>query len=127
MKCISCRVKTVIQAAESEEDQETQQEEQGIRTRKVFPTQVLPAAITIWQQEGPFGFYRGLQAQILKTILGAALLLMIKEKTSQVTWQVMDMLRKWSLLGKSKLTQLKLAPIVRPVAVAGVAITSQVC
>lgn len=118
-----CRVKTVIQAAESEEDQEPQQ---GPRTRTVFPTRLLPAAIAIWQQEGPLGFYHGLEAQILKTILGAALMLMIKEKTSQATWRVMLMLRKWSLLGKSRLTQLKLAPIVRPVAVAGVAITSQV-
>jgi hypothetical protein len=115
-------VKTVIQAAESEEDQEPQQ--QGPKTRKVFPTKLLPAAIAVWQQEGPLGFYHGLEGQILKTILGAALMLMIKEKTSQTTWRVMLMLRKWSLVGKSRLTQLK--PIVSPVAIAGVAITSQV-
>lgn len=60
------RVKTVIQAAEQEEDQELLV--QGSRTRKEAPTRLLPAAIAIWQHQGPSGFYQGLQAQILKTI-----------------------------------------------------------
>lgn len=123
-KLILCRVKTVIQAAEQEEDQELLV--QGSRTRKEAPTRLLPAAIAIWQHQGPSGFYQGLQAQILKTILGAALMLMIKEKASQVTWQFMVLLREWSLRSKLKVQQLKLGSIVRLIAVTGAAFNSQV-
>lgn len=36
----------------------------------------------IWRSEGLPGFYKGLDAQILKTVLSAALMLMIKEKVT---------------------------------------------
>lgn len=36
----------------------------------------------IWSSEGLPGFYKGLDAQILKTVLSAALMLMIKEKVT---------------------------------------------
>lgn len=40
----------------------------------------------IWKKEGVLGFFKGLQAQILKTVLSSALLLMIKEKIAAGTW-----------------------------------------
>ena len=49
----------------------------------------------IWHSEGAGGFYKGLQAQILKTILSASIMLMIKEKTTRSTWYFMMGLRQW--------------------------------
>ncbi|KAF3789769.1 Peroxisomal adenine nucleotide carrier 1 [Nymphaea thermarum] len=50
---------------------------------------------TIWRKEGPLGFYKGLEAQILKTVLSSALLLMIKEKISKTTWVLMLALHRY--------------------------------
>jgi hypothetical protein len=81
----------------------------------------------IWTQEGLPGFYKGLSAQILKTVLGAALMLMIKEKTTAVTWAVLLAARKWALKGKTKLETTKLSPgLTAPVAAAGALLASRV-
>lgn len=43
----------------------------------------------IFQDEGVRGLYKGLQAQILKTVLGAAIALMLKEKLSEMQLKVL--------------------------------------
>lgn len=69
----------------------------------------------IWMREGLKGFYKGISAQILKTILSAAFMLMIKEKTTAFTWAALLALRKWSLQGKRRLETVKLPPVVATV------------
>lgn len=49
---------------------------------KVAITCIVQAIRIIWGTEGAFGFYKGMHAQILKTVLAAALMLMIKEKVA---------------------------------------------
>eukprot|EP00898_Chlorokybus_atmophyticus_P003248 jgi/Chlat1/3924/Chrsp26S04188 len=39
----------------------------------------------VWRYEGLLGFFKGMNGQILKTVLTAAVMLMIKEKVSQLT------------------------------------------
>lgn len=56
---------------------------------------MIDAIHIIWHTEGAEGFYKGLQAQVLKTILSASIMLMIKEKTSNATWYFMMGLRRW--------------------------------
>ena len=41
--------------------------------------------LLIWRSEGAAGFFKGLQAQLLKTVLAAALMMMIKEKVTAGT------------------------------------------
>lgn len=77
----------MIQAAESEENEIQHSPSKEQKT-------VLGALNTIWKTEGLLGFYKGLQAQILKTVLSSALLLMIKEKITKTTWVLMLALRK---------------------------------
>ncbi|CAL5337710.1 unnamed protein product [Camellia sinensis] len=71
-----CRCKVMIQAAESEEDRK---KEARLRSRKT----VSGAIQMIWRREGLLGFFKGLDAQILKTVLSSALLLMVKEKSQK--------------------------------------------
>lgn len=52
----------------------------------------------IWKREGALGFYKGLNAQILKTVLSAAVMLAIKEKSGQATLLVMLAAQRWSQL-----------------------------
>eukprot|EP00252_Welwitschia_mirabilis_P023892 TRINITY_DN6881_c0_g1_i2.p1 TRINITY_DN6881_c0_g1~~TRINITY_DN6881_c0_g1_i2.p1 ORF type:complete len:313 (+),score=41.22 TRINITY_DN6881_c0_g1_i2:417-1355(+) len=66
---------------------------------------MLHALNIIWRKEGPTGFYKGLHAQILKTVLSAALMLMIKEKTSRASWVVMVGLRRYLLGAKPQIKQ----------------------
>ncbi|KAJ7954924.1 peroxisomal adenine nucleotide carrier 1-like [Quillaja saponaria] len=82
---IRCKVK--IQAAESDEDgsKEAQKEQKTVSA----------ALNAIWKREGLHGFYKGLQAQILKTVLSSALLLMIKEKITKTTWVLMLILKRY--------------------------------
>lgn len=48
----------------------------------------------IWNGEGVGGLYKGMAAQIFKTVLAAALMLMIKEKVSEGTSAVMEAVQK---------------------------------
>eukprot|EP00850_Spirogloea_muscicola_P014698 SM000107S14064 [mRNA] locus=s107:195411:197237:- [translate_table: standard] len=61
------------------------------------PATMIQALQIIWQREGILGFYKGLQAQILKTVLSAALMLMIKEKVTAATALAMWRLREFLL------------------------------
>lgn len=72
------RCKVTIQAADSYDNKSTEAEKKAQRT-------ISGALYTIWKREGLLGFFNGLQAQILKTVLSSALLLMVKEKITKST------------------------------------------
>ncbi|GMY27481.1 peroxisomal adenine nucleotide carrier 1-like [Fagus crenata] len=102
-KCVaSCltypaiRCKVMIQAAESDEDGNQEAEQKSEKT-------VSGAFYAIWKREGLLGFFKGLQAQILKTVLSSALHLMIKEKITKTTWVLMLALRKYLFVTRSRL------------------------
>lgn len=61
------------------------------------------ALYTIWKREGLLGFYKGIEAQILKTVLSSALLLMIKEKISKSTWVLLLALRRYLFMTQTRL------------------------
>lgn len=112
------RSKVLIQAAECEDSKSTRKEKPIRGMHQAFQQ--------IWTREGLKGFYKGLSAQILKTVLGAAFMLMIKEKTTAVTWAVLIALRKWSLQSKRKLEKVKLPPgVTTSVSGAGTLVTSR--
>lgn len=81
------RCKVMLQAAESDEDGINQAPQRNKST-------VSDALCSIWKREGPLGFYKGIQAQILKTVLSSALLLMIKEKITKTSWVLLLALQK---------------------------------
>lgn len=82
------RCKVVIQAAETEDEKRPANERKAPKTvSRVF--------YNIWKHEGILGFFKGLHAQIFKTVLSSALLLMIKEKITKSTWVLMLALRKY--------------------------------
>ncbi|KAI5650564.1 hypothetical protein M9H77_36569 [Catharanthus roseus] len=91
------RCKVMIQSAESDEDTEEQEAEQ--KSRKT----ISGALYAIWKREGLLGFFKGLQAQILKTVLSSALLLMVKEKISKVSWVLILAIRRYLLITKARL------------------------
>ncbi|CAA0834762.1 Peroxisomal adenine nucleotide carrier 1 [Striga hermonthica] len=86
------RCKVMIQSAESDEGKDE-------HARKT----VFGALHAIWEKEGLLGFFKGLQAQILKTVLSSALLLMIKEKITKSTWVTMLALRRFIFLTRTQL------------------------
>ncbi|XP_044467928.1 peroxisomal adenine nucleotide carrier 1-like [Mangifera indica] len=90
------RCKVMIQAADSMDD-ETKKTQP--RARKTLAGIIY----AIWKREGPLGFYKGLHAQILKTVLSSALLLMIKEKISTATWVLILAVRRYLLLSRGRL------------------------
>lgn len=90
------RCKVVIQSAESDENEADKPQ---LKPRKTVPG----ALHSIWEKEGILGFYKGLQAQILKTVLSSALLLMIKEKITKSTWFALIALRRFILVTRSRL------------------------
>ncbi|KAK2969448.1 hypothetical protein RJ640_011345 [Escallonia rubra] len=90
------RCKVMIQSAESDEDMN---DEAQLKSRKT----VSGALYAIWKGEGLLGFYKGLQAQILKTVLSSALLLMIKEKITKTTWVLMLALQRHLFITRSRL------------------------
>ncbi|KAK6930003.1 LOW QUALITY PROTEIN: Mitochondrial substrate/solute carrier [Dillenia turbinata] len=93
-KCIASSVtypaiRTVLgaaRAAETEEEKHNDAEPQAGRT-------LFGAARAIWRKEGLFGFFKGIRPQLLKTVLGAALHLMMKEKITKITWVLILALR----------------------------------
>lgn len=68
----------MIQSANPDEEESQKKPKQ--------PKTFFEALRAIWSKEGIPGFFKGIQAQILKTVLSSALLLMIKEKISKFTW-----------------------------------------
>ncbi|KAL5195025.1 Peroxisomal adenine nucleotide carrier 1 [Glycine soja] len=90
------RCKVMIQAAESEDDKSTEAERKAQRT-------ISGALYTIWKREGILGFFKGLQAQILKTVLSSALLLMVKEKIAKSTWILMLVIGRYLSVKSPKL------------------------
>lgn len=89
------RCKVTIQSAESQDDVKN---EAQVKSRKT----ISGALYTIWKREGLLGFYKGLQAQILKTVLSSALHLMVKEKISKATWVVLLAIRRYLLITRIK-------------------------
>lgn len=96
------RCKVMIQAAEPDKDDTLIMNGEN---RDKPPRDMVDALKIIWKNEGPLGFYKGVHAQILKTVLSAALLLMTKEKTSRSTWVLMVGLRRYILSAKEKIKQ----------------------
>lgn len=87
----------MIQAADSSDDDDIKKNEK--KPRKTLMG-VLDA---IWKREGVFGFFKGLQAQILKTVLSSALLLMIKEKIAATTWVLILAVRSYLVVTQGRL------------------------
>ncbi|GAU14888.1 hypothetical protein TSUD_46810 [Trifolium subterraneum] len=85
-----------IQAADSYDNKGTEAERKAQKT-------ISGALYTIWKREGLLGFFNGLQAQILKTVLSSALLLMVKEKIAKSTWILMLMIGRYFSTNPSKL------------------------
>ncbi|KAK4482891.1 hypothetical protein RD792_010064 [Penstemon davidsonii] len=90
------RCKVMIQAAKSDENDEDKAQSKSRKT-------VSGTLYSIWEKEGLLGFYKGLDAQMLKTVLSSALLLMIKEKITKTTWVLMIALRRFMLITKPRL------------------------
>ncbi|KAJ7973370.1 peroxisomal adenine nucleotide carrier 1 [Quillaja saponaria] len=85
------RCKVMIQATDSNEDG-------NIKTRRKYPKTLSRVLCAIWKREGILGFFKGLHAQILKTVLSSALLLMIKEKIAATTWVLILAIRRYLLI-----------------------------
>ncbi|XP_030960632.1 peroxisomal adenine nucleotide carrier 1 [Quercus robur] len=90
------RCKVMIQAVDSN-DNETDKAQK--KSRKTVPGVIR----AIWKSEGVPGFFKGLHAQILKTVLSSALLLMIKEKITASTWVLILATRRFLLLSRGGL------------------------
>lgn len=89
----------MIQAAEEDEEGNKEAQNGSKKSKKT----ISGAFFAIWKREGLLGFFKGLQAQILKTVLSSALLLMIKEKITKTTWVLLLALRRFFILNKSRL------------------------
>ncbi|KAI8555730.1 hypothetical protein RHMOL_Rhmol05G0197700 [Rhododendron molle] len=90
------RCKVMIQAADSNDNEASKVTR---RSRKT----VAWALCAIWKQEGVLGFFKGLHAQILKTVLSSALLLMIKEKITATTWVLILAMQRYLVLTRGRL------------------------
>lgn len=88
------RCKVMIQAADHDGESNNAQPKS--------PKTMLGALSAIWGKEGIPGFFKGLQAQILKTVLSSALLLMIKEKISKFTWIMVLALQRYLLVSSRR-------------------------
>ncbi|KAL6132688.1 hypothetical protein ACLB2K_064927 [Fragaria x ananassa] len=90
------RCKVMIQAAGPDDDDKTKEARPKIR-------KTIPGTLnSIWKREGIPGFFKGLHAQILKTVLSSALLLMIKEKISTTTWVLILAIRRYLFLTRGR-------------------------
>lgn len=90
------RCKVMIQAAESDEDGKDEADKKSKKT-------ISGALYAIWKREGPLGFFKGLEAQILKTVLSSALHLMIKEKITKTTWIILLAVRRYVFVKRVRL------------------------
>ncbi|CAN6551570.1 unnamed protein product [Malus baccata var. baccata] len=94
---IMCKV--MIQAAEEKEEGSNGAQSESQKSQRT----VSCAFYAIWKREGLLGFFKGLQAQILKTVLSSALLLMIKEKITKTTSVILLAVRRYLFVNKSRL------------------------
>ncbi|PPR97349.1 hypothetical protein GOBAR_AA23322 [Gossypium barbadense] len=92
------RCKVMIQASDPDEDDDKTKRAQ----RKPRKT-VSSVFCNIWKKEGIPGFFKGIEAQITKTVLSSALLLMIKEKISATAWVLILAIQRYLLLTRGKL------------------------
>ena len=99
-KSSSNRCKVMIQAADLDEDEDDESERPS---KSRAPKTMLGALHAIWSKEGIPGFFKGLHAQILKTVLSSALLLMIKEKISKFTWVSLLALRRYLFVSQKRI------------------------
>ncbi|CAN1219972.1 Peroxisomal adenine nucleotide carrier 1 [Linum perenne] len=98
---VSFRCKVMIQAADTDE---VDHDDKSKKKPKRRPTKTLSGVVaSVWRQEGISGFFKGLKAQILKTVLSSALLLMIKEKISATTWVLLLAIRRSLLVSNGRL------------------------
>lgn len=88
------RCKVMIQAAEDEYVKGLKQKSEKTVSGTLH---------AIWKREGLQGFFKGLNAQILKTVLSSALHLMIKEKITKTTWVLMLALQRYLLVPRIRL------------------------
>uniref|UniRef100_A0A804UBM0 Peroxisomal adenine nucleotide carrier 1 n=1 Tax=Zea mays TaxID=4577 RepID=A0A804UBM0_MAIZE len=94
------RCKVMIQAADPDEDDDVDSERPS---KSRTPKTMLGALHAIWSKEGIPGFFKGLNAQILKAVLSSALLLMIKEKISKFTWVSLLALRRYLFVSQKRI------------------------
>ncbi|CAI0551446.1 unnamed protein product [Linum tenue] len=96
------RCKVMIQAAEADENNHNDDDdaEKKKKAKRKASKTLSGVVFAIWRKEGVTGFFKGLHAQILKTVLSSALLLMIKEKIAATTWVVLLAIRR-SLLAQN--------------------------
>uniref|UniRef100_A0ACD5U3X3 Uncharacterized protein n=1 Tax=Avena sativa TaxID=4498 RepID=A0ACD5U3X3_AVESA len=94
------RCKVMIQAADPDDDDDDESERPG-HSRP--PKTMLGAMHAMWSNEGIPGFFKGIEAQILKTVLSSALLLMIKEKISKFTWISLLALRRYLFVSQKRI------------------------
>ncbi|THU66016.1 hypothetical protein C4D60_Mb05t09770 [Musa balbisiana] len=90
------RCKVMIQSADTEDKSNMDNQSKPHKT-------MVGALSSIWNKEGIPGFFKGLEAQIVKTVLSSALLLMIKEKISKYTWISMLALRRFLLASPKRI------------------------
>ncbi|CAN0897117.1 Peroxisomal adenine nucleotide carrier 1 [Linum grandiflorum] len=96
------RCKVMVQAADT--DEADHKDDDTKRKPKRRPSKTLSGVVvSVWKQEGVSGFFKGLKAQILKTVLSSALLLMIKEKITATTWVLILAIRRSLLVSKGRL------------------------
>lgn len=116
----------MLQAAELDEDKAIRINGTGGAHARARAIGMVEACQLIWKQEGVTGYFKGLHAQIIKTVLSAALMLMIKEKVADSTWVIMLMLKNYLNAGGKKLKTVSLPPsVVAPIGVVGIALASK--
>lgn len=119
-----CRAKVIIQAAESDEEKAIRMNGGSNVTARCRARSMLEALQQIGTEEGLKGYFKGLNAQVVKTVLSAALMLMIKEKVASSTWVVMLAFQKWLQAGEHKLKTVGVSPsAVAPIV--GIALASK--
>lgn len=96
------RCKVMIQAADTN-DETDKKAKVDKEEKPKSPKTISTVLCAIWRKEGIPGFFKGLHAQILKTVLSSALLLMIKEKISATTWVLVLAMRRFLMLNQGRL------------------------
>ncbi|RVW55533.1 Retrovirus-related Pol polyprotein from transposon RE2 [Vitis vinifera] len=89
------RCKVMLQAAESDRRWDDQ--------RSSTPKNSVRYNLFHLEKRRPAWFFKGLEAQILKTVLSSALLLMIKEKITKTTWVILLALRRYLIVNRTRL------------------------